>query len=251
MVPAQFDYVLAAGCSWTKGHRGHMESMPKSVKQFAYQIQENSLWPNILANYLGVDCVNLGKAGAGNQHIHDTIKEHLIGTKGKPLVCVLWTDATRFALPSGMTLRPQRALACNDKKPYGPDSYDRFWQQKDNNLFLNLYIDKFMDIPELVNQSYLLYYSLQRYCEMAGIPYMAAQGLHMYHPTLEHTRDRELERKMRNQMRYWTPRYKSRVNIVSKNMKEELIKHKLLDETHHPSVDGHEYIANRFYESVP
>ena len=73
----------------------------------------------------------------------------------------------------------------------------------------------------------------------------------LFHPTLEHTRNSELERKMRNQMRYWIPRYKSRVKTISKNIKNELVDMKFLDETHHPSVDGHEYIAQRFYDNVP
>jgi len=227
-----------------------MESMPKSVKRFAYSLREDQLWPALLAKRLGIEYINLGKAGAGNQYIHDSIKEHLMENDAKPLVCVLWTDSTRFQLPSGMTLRPQRALACDDEKPYGPDNYDKFWQKPDNNLFLNLFIDNFWDTAAVVNNSYYLYYALQRYCEELELPYLAAQGPHMYHPTLEHTRNIELERKMRNDMRYWKPQRRKSVNVISKNIKEELLMWHLLDETHHPGIKGHEFIAKKFYSNV-
>ena len=250
MVSAQFDYILASGCSWTKGHRGHLESAPATIKRFGYSLREDQLWPALLAKHLGIEYINLGRAGAGNQGIHDSIKAHLMENSARPLVWVLWTEATRFALPSGMTLRPQRAAACNDEKPYGPDNYDKFWQKPDNNLFLNLFIDNFWDTAAIVNQSYSLYYALQRYCEERGLSYLAAQGPHLYQPTLEHTRNITLERKMRNDLRNWKAKRRNTVKVISKNIKDELIMWKLLDETHHPGEKGHQFIARKFYSSV-
>ena len=57
-------------------------------------------WPEVLAEKLDMECVNLGRAGCTNQLISTSIYEYLMENPKKEigLVCCLWTEYTRTSI---------------------------------------------------------------------------------------------------------------------------------------------------------
>ena len=81
--------LLAGGCSFTEHTR--VSCYDSSL------ITDFPRWPEVLAEKLDMECVNLGRWGCSNQLISTNIYEYLIENPKKEigLVCCLWTEYTR------------------------------------------------------------------------------------------------------------------------------------------------------------
>ena len=59
-------------------------------------------WPELLAEKLDMDCINLGCSGAGNEYIYNSIVQEFLKTKTNRIGLVMagWTQAKRFGYRS-------------------------------------------------------------------------------------------------------------------------------------------------------
>lgn len=79
--------LLASGCSYTDpNYKSNDPNVDPSWPK----------WPEILANHLGLECINYGKSGQGSDHIFDSIIEGIETYKDRvDTVAVLWTGSDR------------------------------------------------------------------------------------------------------------------------------------------------------------
>ena len=215
----KFDYLLTSGCSWSDSNQWDNTGKKKIRLPGWEVVDDDQVWPAILAKKLGVPLVNLARRGKGNQYIFDSIIDNL---NGNPLVCVLWTEATRIELPHSKEIfRPQYIW---EKK--------RKWD-KETRLFYNMLFDRGYDLAIVAQKSWKLYTLLEKHCRLLGLDYIAGQGMKMWHDnhwdSFEGTEPP------------WDFRY---MDSFWKDMHEL----KLIDNTGHPSIKGHEYIAEEFYK---
>ena len=78
--------LIVAGCSFTKN-----------------KFQSLVFWPEIVAEKLGMELINLGRSGASNQYIHDVTVDKVYETKNIGLVISAWTGFNRrIAVEAGI-----------------------------------------------------------------------------------------------------------------------------------------------------
>lgn len=106
--------LIAFGCSFTYG-----EALPDNVS-LRYNIKPSQYaWPNILANKMGLECVNMGECGASNKKICHNI--HHFDFQQNDFIVIMWTTDNRSCvfhnqkkfmriLPGDMTLSPDHLL---------------------------------------------------------------------------------------------------------------------------------------------
>ena len=76
--------LVTAGDSWTGGHQ-----MPVGLN--------GKVWPNMLAKKLGWDFLNVGRGGAGNEYIYNSMVDALSRKNNKvDLAICLWSNADRW-----------------------------------------------------------------------------------------------------------------------------------------------------------
>lgn len=94
--------LLASGCSYTDGK---YKSCDPNVEP------DWPMWPELMANELGLQCVNKGRSGQGADYILDTILEGL-ATYGDRVdtVAILWSTSDRLPF-FNFTLNP--VVECN------------------------------------------------------------------------------------------------------------------------------------------
>jgi hypothetical protein len=79
--------ILACGCSYTKSTRAIRKA---NVKEF---------WPELLAKDLGLECINAGSSGIGNDRIvNKTVQLLTDKSLNIELVVILWTEMFRINL---------------------------------------------------------------------------------------------------------------------------------------------------------
>ena len=79
--------LIVSGCSWCDNNFisvFHPEldcSWPK--------------WPEMLAEKIGMECINLGKCGAGSEYIYNSLLETVTHTSDVGLVIAAWSKSER------------------------------------------------------------------------------------------------------------------------------------------------------------
>jgi hypothetical protein len=71
--------LLVSGCSWTEG-----------------TADDKIIWPEILAEKMGLELVNLGKGGAGNEYIFSAVCDSLVELDDISFVVVMWSEYFRL-----------------------------------------------------------------------------------------------------------------------------------------------------------
>ena len=210
------DYVLTSGCSWTDNSLWAKDGNKRMRLPGWEVVDDSQIWPAVLAKKLDLPLVNLGKRGRGNQYIFDSIIDNLpLG--GNPLVCVLWTEATRIQLPNNKEIfRPQYVWS---KKYSGEDK-----------LFWNMLMERGFDIDIVAQHSWRLYSLLEKLCILMDIPYIAGQGMKMWHDN------------------HWKKTPETPEGLEMMSFWKDMHELHLVDNTGHPSIKGHEYIAEEFYK---
>ena len=113
-------------------------------------------WPEMLAKKLDMDCVNLGKMGAGNEYIFSSLLDEIVSLDNIGLVIAAWSPCHR-----------------KDWRRYN------FWHNNawDPNKEIGINNN---DITSHINKSFRYYYSLQEVCKSKKIPLKHFQMLHMF-----------------------------------------------------------------------
>jgi hypothetical protein len=135
--------LLVSGCSYTdKNYQSiyHPEidcSWPK--------------WPELLAEKLNMECINLGKGGSGQEYIYNSILDYSLKIKKEDIGLIIpaWSGASR--------------------RDY--QSYKR-WH--------NILWDTKGDMPYFIQRSLRYFYSFQIFCERFNLPYKQVQMISLY-----------------------------------------------------------------------
>lgn len=147
--------LIVSGCSFTdpdfiSDHHPELDtSWPK--------------WPEILGEKLGMEVINLGRCGAGNEYIHASLMDK-ISTMDKSeigLVIAAWSKSERRDWQDGLIKSRRSRLQHRGR-----------WTNKR--------IDDLGDTHYFINRSFRYYYSLQCFCERFDIPFKHFQMIELY-----------------------------------------------------------------------
>ena len=135
--------LLVSGCSYTdKNYQSiyHPEmdcSWPK--------------WPELLAEKLNMECVNLGRSGAGQEYIYNSILDYTLNIKKENIGLIIpaWSGASR-----------------------------RDYQSNKN--WNNILWDTKGDMIYFIQRSLRYFYSFQIFCERFNFPYKQLQMISLY-----------------------------------------------------------------------
>tara|TARA_B100001996_G_scaffold184695_1_gene141248 strand:+ start:5781 stop:6596 length:816 start_codon:yes stop_codon:yes gene_type:complete len=149
--------LIVSGCSFTDKnfesiHSDYDCSFPK--------------WPEMVAEKLGMECVNRGACGAGNNYIYSTLLDEVIRTPKEEigLVVAAWSQVQREDFQSYSKYTPYNKTSHKDS------FYENMiWQNKRINREGNIF---YWMIDQLRNYS-----SFQFMCEAYGVPYKQFQML--------------------------------------------------------------------------
>ena len=125
-------------------------------------------WPELLAERLGVKCVNLGASGAGNEYILSSLME-MIFEKNIGLMIAMWTQPARMDFPcdGGRSFKGWVHVHMNDNQHFSD------WKHDTRRIFRQIQIGTF---PTLMDKSVRECYMFQLMMESLGIPYLQIQG---------------------------------------------------------------------------
>ena len=106
------------------------------------------VWPTLLAEKLGMECVNLGKCGSGNEGIHNRMIDALSSTKNVGLAVCLWSNSNRWDW---------------NNKQWSPINFPKK-------------LKKYVDVKYNLEKSLRWFNAFQNFCECNDIPFIQAQG---------------------------------------------------------------------------
>ena len=134
--------LLASGCSYTTNN--YISSIHKDMKC------DWPKWPQILADKLGMDCINVGQSGAGQEYIYTSIVNN-INRKNIGLVIAGWSRASR-----------------RDYYYLGKEYWQNdIWDEKGDNHYF-------------INRSLMYQYSFQQLCKSLNLKYKQMQIINSY-----------------------------------------------------------------------
>lgn len=141
--------LVVSGCSWTDKN---FESMFGEADARSWQ-----KWPEMLAEKLGMNCINMGRAGNGNEYIYSTLIDYIEenGTDNIGLMIAAWTQSQR-----------------RDWEHYSPNRNSMKWAAE-------MFDDK-GDARYYIRKTLRFYNSFQIICQHYGINHRQLQMLNMY-----------------------------------------------------------------------
>ena len=168
--------LIVSGCSYTDNY-----AATQNLEPF-------KLWPELLAEKLDMDCINLAKCGFGNKAIYTTLTERIINEKNIGLVIPMWTEFQRvsFLMPNSkgedtwVCFLPERTIL-------EADWQDKFFKppKKNTKKLESRYIisrffrnNKMDNLGAAVSESLNYMYALQTICKSQWIPHLQIQGTH-------------------------------------------------------------------------
>ena len=150
-------------------------------------------WPELLAEKLDMDCVNLAKSGAGNEYIYRSILNYITknNTSNIGLIIPAWTQCNRKDFQTG-----SRGGWSNERIDPNGDVFS--WMRKTLDCYL----------------------SFQILCERYNLPYVQVQMLHPYTDWLDGLKPRDMDPGFLKGFRHTYPGEKTKdskeiVNIIS------------------------------------
>lgn len=236
--------LLVSGCSFTANNfrSTYHPDMDCSWKK----------WPQLLAEELDMDCINLAESGSGNEFIYSSIIDQ-IETMDKSsigLVIPAWSQCHRR-------------------------DYQMHYNRHDRVVWRHEMFDLLGDIKYWIKKSFRIYSSFQKYCEYYKIPYKQIQMIELYKDHIKSTsreqhmswKDIQRERQKYDEFAKSSIYYNKLKNFIGGNPKViESLEDDLLDrkngggrhqtwfsiskEDSHPSKTGHKAIAKYIYENL-
>ena len=150
--------LIVSGCSFTT----------KDYRSSAYPQRDTSYpkWPELLAEKLDMDCINLAFSGAGNEFIFQTLCEAIIRTPRDEIgmVVAAWSQANRY---------DWQLYKDMDRMMYNETYLKGF-------TWYNHRLDKKGDVFSWVRSDVLKMITLQKLCEGLNIPYKQFQMISLF-----------------------------------------------------------------------
>jgi len=197
--------LVVSGDSWTAG----------SVKQRAGIV----LWPDLLAEKLNMECVNVAKGGRGNEVIYNNIIDTLCTTKNIGLSICMWSSVDRWDFfEKSFEIQPQF----------------------------------FVDQTTMLERGIRWFHAFQNHCVVNGIPFLQIQSVPFNRSIAKELIDSpQLNHIDESNFIGW-PIYSelggSTVCDKLNKADPEMKKLRVSDEDTHPNTDGHKLMAELLYE---
>ena len=218
-------------------------------------------WPEIVAEKLGVECVNRGACGAGNNYIYSTLLDEVIRTPKEEILCVIpaWSQVQREDFETYSKYTPYNKTSHKDK------FYDNMiWQNKRVNREGNIF---YWMIDQLRR-----YISFETMCKAYGVPYVQFQMISLWRAYVHFKID-----ELGKDRQYWETEMKEClaatgynelmntnflgwpgcvINNTYWNQKSWTLSNclkrqdKISDEDVHPNKQGHEKLAEEFLKHL-
>lgn len=225
--------LLVSGCSFTaRDYHSHFH--PEE------DFTSYNKWPELLAEKLDMQCINLGKSGGGNEYISNSIIDQ-IETMDKSrigLVIPAWSQCRRR-------------------------DYQRYYSRAKKTTWRHELYDLFGDTRYWIRKSLKTYYFFQIYCDYYNIPYKQFQMIEMFKDNIEIDFQEEKEeldiftesemyyKKLKNFIGETTP-ILSLQDALTGNRRDtrKVEQFCISSEDWHPSKNGHRLIAEYIYENI-
>ena len=152
--------IIAGGCSFTN---------------YLWNPDKTS-WPYVIANSLGLECIDLAMSGANNDYITDKIIQTIIKDyKNISLVCILWTEWTRINFMSSFFMNPGREI--NDSDNYL--STTSKWLKLKSYINHNVEYDGHEEIEKNILHHFIYsnVLAVKSVCREYDIPFICYQGI--------------------------------------------------------------------------
>ena len=170
--------LIASGCSFTE----------KNFKSTFHPEMDCTWdkWPELLAQKLDMDCINLGSRGAGNEYIYNSIVQRLLKTKKNRVGLIMagWSQAKRFNFRVTKNSEGQHVHRWQAHQSSRIENFPNrdFSMSK---LYPSV-IKHYPDVDELeryeymINRSIGLFFDLQMLCENFEIPLKQFQMIDLF-----------------------------------------------------------------------
>lgn len=215
--------LVVSGDSWTAGvNERDKNGKPLFLTDPTKTVNhEFTLWPEYLADMLGMDVVNVALGGKGNEFIYNSIVDKLSSAKNVGLAITMWSDPDREDFVGVKTV------------------------ERDST------VHNFVTSLRWFN-------AFQNYCESNNIPYIQCSACDtVSNDILSPILDHPVFYKMKEDRFYGWPIFRKiggfnmsdKLNKIDPEMK----KLRVSDEDTHPNTEGHKLIAEflyKQYESV-
>tara|TARA_B100001758_G_scaffold247847_1_gene267703 strand:+ start:6218 stop:7018 length:801 start_codon:yes stop_codon:yes gene_type:complete len=164
--------LLVSGCSFTD-RDFHSDIHPDMICDWPR-------WPELVAEALDMECVNLSISGSGNERIYSTLSDYLTTPKDKQPTFVskrhLMDKQYEFAKgPIGLVVA---AWSHGHRRDWSTRSNVKREDKRD--LWTNLYFDEKGDIHYHILKSIRLQYAFQNLCKQLELPYCQFQMLSLW-----------------------------------------------------------------------
>ena len=228
--------LIASGDSWTGGSK-HQKKDP-----FPY-------WPEILANKLNMNYINVGKGGMGNEFIYNQMIDTLCTTKRIGLAICLWTQADRWDFFQWtFKVNPKNSHPLKGVKT----SIAKRHQKVMDAIFEH---GGLADGAHNLLKSIRWFYAFQNHCELHSIPYLQMQAFAPTFPSdvlIKGLLDSVQVDLIDDDKFVGWPMYEElggkTVWTMLDNVDPEQTKLRVSKEDLHPNDKGHEYTAEILYD---
>lgn len=229
----------------------------------------DTIWPEMAAEFLDMDIINISEGGAGNDWISGQILDTIEQNQDRDIVVMaLWSQAIRvvpFDLPLGQFTFN---IYCPElRKPIGPlkeeiqDNFRDLFRLHvyDNDAPPAFQLTKEQFWMKVANISLRHIYHLNHYCETKGIPIIHHRALHTL-AGIEWMLKKQLNFELRKKVfevckdNYYYKKIQTWKNIVGdpdffkmgSSCFDLYEKYYISREEKHPNTQGHMLIANSF-----
>ena len=154
--------LIVSGCSWTD--------------DFWTQGQGFPVWSELLAKKLGMECINLGACGGGNEYILSSLMEMMF-EKDIGLMIAMWSEFPRMDFQIFSGFEPWSFH--NYRKGWatvnmiGTNTPTAKWRDEIKDIFQN---ENVGTLPAMTYKGVKIFYTFQTMMEIHNIPYLQIQG---------------------------------------------------------------------------
>ena len=170
--------LIASGCSFTEKN---------FISTFHPEMDCTwDKWPELLAQKLNMDCINLGSRGAGNEYIYNSIVQRLLKIKKNRVGLVMagWSSAKRFVFRVTKNSMGKHVHGCVTGPYLNIDDFPNrdYSMSKLYPSVIKSYpsVDKLDHYEYITNRSIGLFFDLQMLCENFEIPLKQFQMIDLF-----------------------------------------------------------------------
>jgi len=169
--------LLACGCSYTKYLSYGKDQSIQTLTKENNQPDIPTFWPEYLANDLGLDYINAGESGAGNDFIFNRAVQQITERDDIEILCIVWTQMFRMNLWNytqnidTVNVFAHGLSVFSKEDPIIYEVAEMFLEKLNSHFWLNKYIyNYFTNISVLI-----------KLCNRLGIKIIMAQAM-MFEP---------------------------------------------------------------------